>query len=48
MFESLDEQMKHDAREQKSNKERVLEILAIVVLVVVVCTGLIFGLRLLE
>ena len=48
MFESLDEQIRHDAREGKSNKERVLEILAIVVLSVVIFAGLFFGVRLLE
>lgn len=48
MFDSLDEQMKHDARAQKSKQEWVLEILAIVVLAVVVFAGLFFGVRMLE
>ena len=48
MFDSLDEQMKHDDRAQKSQKERVLEILAIAVLSVAIFAGLFFGVRLLE
>jgi flagellar biosynthesis/type III secretory pathway M-ring protein FliF/YscJ len=48
MFDSLDEQMKQDDRAQKSRKEWVLEILAIVVLGVVVFAGLFFGIRMLE
>jgi hypothetical protein len=48
MFESLDDQMRSDARGQKTTKERVIEILAIVVLSVVVFAGLFFGVRMLE
>ena len=48
MFDSLDEQMKHDAQEGKTNKERLLEVLAIVVLSVVIFAGLFFGVRMLE
>ncbi|MFB3779337.1 MAG: hypothetical protein ACE141_17095 [Bryobacteraceae bacterium] len=48
MFESLDDQMKHDAKAEKTTKERALEVVAIVVLSVVVFAGLFFGVRLLE
>jgi hypothetical protein len=48
MFESLDDQMKLDAKVGKSQKERVLEVLAIVVLSVVIFAGLFFGVRMLE
>jgi hypothetical protein len=48
MFESLDDQMKHDAKADKTPKERLVEVLAIVVLSVVVFAGLFFGVRLLE
>jgi hypothetical protein len=48
MFDSLDEQMKHDDRAQKSRKEWALEILVILVLSVVFFAGLFFGVRLLE
>jgi hypothetical protein len=48
MFESLDDQMKLDAKAQKTTKERALEVIAIVVLSVVVFAGLFFGVRMLE
>jgi hypothetical protein len=48
MFESLDDQMKHDAKAEKTPKERVIEILAIVVLSVVIFAGLFFGVRMLQ
>lgn len=48
MFESLDDQMKADAKSQKTTKERVIEILAVVVLSVVIFAGLFFGVRMLE
>jgi hypothetical protein len=48
MFESLDDQMKNDAKSQKTPRERLVEVLAIVVLSVVVFAGLFFGVRLLE
>jgi hypothetical protein len=48
MFESLDDQMKHDAKAEKTPKERVVEVVAIVVLSIVVFAGLFFGVRMLE
>jgi hypothetical protein len=48
MFDSLDDQMKHDRKEEKTPKERLLQYLAIAVLSVVVFAGLFFGVRLLE
>jgi len=47
MFESLDDQMKHDAKVEKTAKERLIEILAIVVISVAVFAGLFFGVRML-
>jgi hypothetical protein len=47
MFESLDDQMRNDARGQKTNKERVLEGLVITVLALAVFLGLFFGIRML-
>jgi hypothetical protein len=41
MFDSLDEQMKHDEREQSTTKERVLRYLAIGAVSVLVFGGLI-------
>jgi hypothetical protein len=41
MFDSLDEQMKHDEREQSSTKERVLRYIAIGAVSVLVFGGLI-------
>lgn len=48
MFESLDDQMKHDAKAERTTKERLLEYLAIAVVSVVVFAGLFLGVRLLE
>jgi hypothetical protein len=48
MFESLDDQMKLDAKAEKSNKERALQYIAIAVLSVVFFAGLYYGVRLLE
>jgi len=48
MFDSLDEQMKHDAKEQTSTRERVLEWVAIAAVSVVVFGGLYFGVSMLE
>ncbi len=48
MFDSLDDQMKHDAKAEKSPRERIIEVLAIVVLSVVIFAGLFFGVRMLE
>jgi hypothetical protein len=43
MFDSLDEQMKHDLEKQSSSKQRMLLWLAIVVTSVIVFGGLYFG-----
>ncbi|MGH9674636.1 MAG: hypothetical protein ACRD44_15765 [Bryobacteraceae bacterium] len=48
MFDSLDEQMKQDAKAASTTKERVLEWIAIVAVSIVVFGGLWFGVRLLE
>ncbi len=48
MFDSLSDQMKEDSRSQKTNRERVIEGLAIAVLALAVFVGLYFGIRLLE
>lgn len=43
MFDSLDEQMKHDLEKQSSSKQRMLLWLAILIASVVVFGGLYFG-----
>jgi len=48
MFESLDEQIKHDQAVETSSKERWLQLLAGLLLAVVVFGGLYFGIRMLE
>jgi hypothetical protein len=48
MFDSLDEQMKHDAKAASTRKERVFEWIAIVAVSIVVFGGLFLGVRLLE
>lgn len=48
MFDSLDEQMKHDEHEQSSNKERLLRWVAVAIVSVLVFGGLYFGVRLVE
>jgi hypothetical protein len=48
MFESLSDQMRDDARGQKTTKERVIEYLAIAVLSLLIFAGLFFGVRMLE
>ena len=48
MFDSLDDQMKQDAKAERTPKERVLEYLAIAVVSLVVFAGLFFGVRMLE
>lgn len=48
MFESLDEQIKHDIEAQSSKTQRVLMYLAIVVAAVILFGGLYFGVRLIE
>ena len=48
MFDGLDEQMKHDAHQEKTARERAFEYAAILVVSIVVFAGLFFGVRLLE
>ncbi len=48
MFDSLDEQMKHDEHEQSSNKERMLRLGRCSIVSVLVFGGLYFGVRLVE
>jgi len=48
MFDSLDDQMKHDRKAERTLKERVIVPLAIAVLSVLLFAGLFFGVRLLE
>jgi len=48
MFESLDDQMKHDAKAEKTPRERLVEYLMIAVLSVVIFAGLFFGVRLMQ
>jgi hypothetical protein len=43
MFDSLDEQMKHDLEKQTTSKQRMLVWLAIAIASVVVFGGLYFG-----
>ena len=43
MFDSLDEQMKHDLEKQSSSRQRMLIWLAIVVASIIVFGGLYFG-----
>ncbi len=48
MFDSLDEQMKHDDALETTPKERVLRWVAVAVVSVLVFGGLYFGVRMLE
>ena len=48
MFESLDEQIKHDLDAQSSKKQRMLLWLAVAVASVILFGGLYFGVRLIE
>jgi hypothetical protein len=48
MFESLDEHIKHDQEAETTRTERILRLVAVVVISVVVFGGLYFGVRLLE
>ena len=48
MFESLDEQMKHDDAETSTPKERMLKYVLIGVVSIVLFAGLFMGVRLLE
>ncbi len=45
MFESLDDQVKHDRQAEKSKKELALQYIAIVVLAVVIFGGLYYAVR---
>ena len=47
MFESLDDQMRNDARCEKTTKELVIQGLVITVLALTVFAGLVFGIRML-
>lgn len=46
MFDSLDEQIKHDEHEQESNRDRILKWLVIALISIVVFAGLYLGVRL--
>jgi hypothetical protein len=48
MFDSLDEQMKHDDKESSSKKERVLVWITVAVASVVLFGGLYVGVRMLD
>jgi hypothetical protein len=48
MFESLDDQMKQDAKERTTPKERIIEYVTIAVLSLVIFAGLFFGIRMLR
>jgi Ni,Fe-hydrogenase I cytochrome b subunit len=48
MFDSLDEQIKHDEHEVTSNKERILRWVMVLIVSVLVFGGLYFGVRLIE
>lgn len=48
MFDSLDEQMKHDLKEASSPKERILLWISVAVVSVLVFGGLYIGVRVLE
>lgn len=48
MFDSLDEQMKHDDQAETTSKERVMRWLMIGVLSVLLFGGLFFGVRMLQ
>jgi len=48
MFDSLDDQMKHDLRESSSRGERVLLWISVAVVSVLVFGGLYVGVRVLE
>ena len=48
MFDSLDEQIKHDDQASSSPKERILVWLSVAVISVVVFGGLYMGIRLLD
>ena len=48
MFDSLDEQMKHDLKESTTPKERILMWLCVAVVSVLVFGGLYVGVRVLE
>lgn len=48
MFDSLDEQMKHDDQLETTPKERILRWVAVAFVSVVLFSGLYYGVRMLE
>jgi len=48
MFDSLDEQMRHDEQEATSKKERMMKWALVAVTSIILFGGLYFGIRLLE
>jgi hypothetical protein len=48
MFDSLDDQMRHDARAASSPKERIAVWLSVVIVSVLLFGGLYFGVQFLE
>lgn len=48
MFDSLDEQMKHDDQAVTTNREKILRWLMVAIVSVLVFGGLYFGVRLVE
>lgn len=48
MFDSLDDQIKHDLDKQTSQKQRMLLWLAVAIVSVLIFGGLYFGVRLIE
>jgi hypothetical protein len=48
MFDSLEEQIKHDEHEGSSNKERIFLWIAIVVVSILVFGGVYLGVRMVE
>lgn len=48
MFDSLDEQMKHDDQETTTPKERIMKWALVAVTSVVLFAGLYFGVKMLE
>jgi hypothetical protein len=48
MFDSLDEQMKHDDRETTTPRERIIKWAAVALIALTVFGGLIYSVRMLE
>jgi hypothetical protein len=46
MFDSLDEQIKHDEHEQTSNRDRIIKWLIVAIVSIFVFAGLYLGVRL--